>query len=230
MREPDSGAALLVIVAIIAGQVWLDSPYSQLSLTLLGLTLLLNRDFRKFLRHLVRALFTTALLVTLVLVGRVAGGTPLEMIASQYLERFTIFAATMVCASVAVSVPRRSHVILALDRLKVPRSVSYVLLSVLALGSFTAELGSRQLYFLKQKRLLRRTLISRFRAYHRLSGPLFLVLLKHQATHARSLTDRKFFTAPKHQHSALPRPNGSTVAWFLIYSIILLLCLIAQGR
>ena len=99
------------------------------------------------------------------------------------------------CSLLLVVTGRPSDILSGLDRFRVPREVSYALLSLLRLLPQVRTLGSHQLALLKLKGIGSGGIGQRFRAYRRILGPLLVILLNQQSTHARSLAMRGFFAS-----------------------------------
>lgn len=121
------------------------------------------------------------------------------------------------CALLLVATGSPSEILCGLDSLKVPREFSYSLLSLLRLLPQVRKLGSRQLALLELKGMGRRGVRERFRAYRRIVGPLLVILLTQQSTHAVGLTHRGFFDSrlPASRRSAVPRWQGIVLILFI---------------
>jgi energy-coupling factor transporter transmembrane protein EcfT len=97
------------------------------------------------------------------------------------------------CSLLLVATDIPSKILHGLDRIKIPRDISYALLSLLRLLPRVRTLGSRQLMLLQLKGISGGSLVQRFHAYRRILGPLLVILLTQQFTHARGLELRGFF-------------------------------------
>jgi energy-coupling factor transporter transmembrane protein EcfT len=97
------------------------------------------------------------------------------------------------CSLLLIATGPPGEILYGFDRLKVPRDISYAFLSLLRLLPQIKTLGSRQLALLELKGILGGGIGQRFRAYRRITGPLFIILLTQQFNHARGLQLRGFF-------------------------------------
>ena len=144
-----------------------------------------------------------------------------SQVADEYLTRFQFVAAVLVAATLLAAFIEPLHVLAIGDSLGLPRSLTYVLVSLYSLSSSVRELGRRQLALLDLKGVDRVSLSGRLLTYRRLVMPLFAVALSRQVVHARSLSVRGFFrTAPD---ATLPRLEKSDAVWALLFVAVLTL-------
>ena len=108
------------------------------------------------------------------------------------------------------------------DRLRLPREMSYAVLSLVGVLPQVRATGSRQLALLRLKGIGTATVAQRFRAYPRIVAPLFGQLLHRQVTHARSMTVRGFF-------AEAPRPQGHVLSFRDLAVMLALLAMAAAG-
>lgn len=99
-----------------------------------------------------------------------------------------------------------NRILLDLDKAKIPRTVSYAFIALIALLPKVKSTGARQLELLRLKGALAGKPINRILAYRRIAGPLFTLLLTRQYAHALSLNSRGFFIPPDVRH--LPYCSG----------------------
>jgi hypothetical protein len=97
-----------------------------------------------------------------------------------------------------------------LDRMHVPRSVTYILLASMDSFNRVRRLGERQIALLSLK-ALNNGIGARFRSYYRIVLPMMVVMLKRQLAHAESLDQRGFFEKPR----KLQRIRYSSHMWSL---------------
>jgi energy-coupling factor transporter transmembrane protein EcfT len=124
--------------------------------------------------------------------GRYFAGTELRSLILDGAAGLAL-AMGVACSLLLVVTGRPTDILSGLDRFKVPREVSYALLSLLRLLPQVRTLGARQLALLELKGIGGGGISQRFRAYRRILGPLLVILLNQQSTHARSLAIRGFF-------------------------------------
>jgi hypothetical protein len=137
----------------------------------------------------------------LVVVARIVGGGSLASIVDEYAAILSFLLAVFLSVSLLVLYFEPKNYLGLLDKVRLPRWVSYVLLATGTIHTFVRRTGTRELQFLELKQLGTRTPMNRLRAYYRLVAPTFGVTLSRQMIHARSLSFRGFFT--RHTQSAV---------------------------
>lgn len=137
------------------------------------------------------------------------------------LGRLLLALAVIVCLS---CVDGASAWLMFLDRIRCPRHLTYILLSVASAVGYARTQGRRQVLLLERKQVGERGIASRLRAYRRVALPLFRVLMSHQFVHAESLYYRGFFEKEEESVSLRYRVEGLAPALALGAAYLGVLC------
>jgi len=181
----------------------------------------LNNEFRMRVPLLLKVLFPFAFLMSLVALGRIIGGSDTLRTIGEYLARFPFVTAVLTAATLFSVCIRPWHALAIADACRLPRKITYVLVSLYPLSSRVRELGKRQLALLDLKGMDRKTIVGRALAYRRIVSPLFSSVLSQQVIHAHSLSFRGFFRLKKGM--ALPRFNRIDTIWVILLLMVIIL-------
>ena len=110
-----------------------------------------------------------------------------------------------------------------MDRLRLPREFSYVVLALVGVLPYLRSGGTRQLALLRLKGIGTGSLVQRLRAYPRIVAPLFGQLLQRQWAHAQSMATRGFFErpgAPPEDQGKLNGRDGAVVVALLVLAAL----------
>lgn len=227
LRSPSPVAALLLGASLVIFVTVLP-PMPALTLLAGGIaTLSLNAGFRMRVPIMLKALLPFALLMSLVALGRIigGGGADVRLTVDEYLVRFPFVGAVLTTATLLAVCIRPWDALAIADLCRLPRTLTYVLVSLYPLSSHIRELGQRQLVLLDLKGVDRRSFTGRIFAYRRLISPLFSSVLTQQVIHARSLSLRGFFRSKADGY--LPPLVGSDIIWGLLLLLVLILSLLS---
>jgi len=207
------GAVLVSLLVVIAGFFTTSTESIVLSLAAVALC---SVDFRVRARlgATIRLLVLSSCLLVLIAAARVIGGATAAAVIDSSVAKLALFARIIFAGQVLLAIVRPKEYLHFLDAIRMPRDLTYVVLSALTLFDYVGAVGRRQLRFLWLKGLTGGTLAKRTRAYARISGPLVSVLLRRQLLHVRSLEYRGFFDAdlsPSETQGNKP-PMGQTVS------------------
>jgi len=172
----------------------------------------------KFVTTVLRFLTLWLCLYLLVATGRYISGASLRSLVVQGSGSLGLALGVSFSVLLVVTGPP-AETLQAFERLRVPRGFAYALLSVLRLLPEIKDVGSRQIALLELKGIAGRGFRGRCVAYGRIIGPLLVLLLERQSTHARSLEARGFFELRRLR----PIGRGVTLTGRGVISAILLL-------
>ena len=195
MPDPSWPLAFACALSILA-LIWLQSPiviYGSLFSSIAVLSL--NQRFRSALRHWARAAIALIVIAVLLALSNAHAGGYTSFALRLQLLRLARFLLGLLVGTVIVVFWEPSAILVVLDRIRVPRTITYVLLSSMDSFSRIRRLGDRQVSLLSLKDL-NHGLSARLRGYYRVAFPLTAVLLKRQLAHADSLDQRGFFEGP----------------------------------
>jgi energy-coupling factor transporter transmembrane protein EcfT len=150
--------------------------------------------------------------------GRYFAGTELKFLIIDCVAGLGL-AMGISCSMLLIATGPPSEILYGLDWFKVPRDISYAFLSLLRLLPQIKTVGSRQLTLLELKGMLGGGIGQRFRAYRRIIGPLFIILLTQQLNHARGLQLRGFFDS---RFTGLPIETIFRLREFLLIPLLIL--------
>ena len=105
-----------------------------------------------------------------------------------------------------------------LDKLRIPRSIIYILISPITSFSILISNSTRIQHLLKIKGYSFNSFSGKFRGYIKLVSPLFMILFSNIITQSQSLSQRNFFKKPNY----FPKIN---LQWDLSQLLWLLICL-----
>ena len=134
-----------------------------------------------------------ALFAALIAAARVLAGEPQGRVIELYLPRLDLVLATLFFAALASALFEARDVLLLLDRVRCPRSIGYVLLSVVTIQRYVGAMAHDQMSLLVLKGMAGRGLQARLRGYYRMLAPMVAQLVARQTVHAQSLSQRGFF-------------------------------------
>ncbi len=225
LHSPSPVAALLLGVGLVVLGTALPPMRALMLLAVVIAALSLDSNFRIRVPLLLKILLPFALLMSLVAFGRIIGGADIAFIVSEYLARFPFVGAVVTATTLFAAYVRPWHALAIADACRLPRSLTYVLVSLYPLSSHIRELGQRQLILLDLKGVDRKSLTGRLLAYRRLVSPLFSSTLSQQVIHARSLWLRGFFQLTP--VVSLPRLVSSDAIWGLLLLVVFFFSLIS---
>ena len=214
-----SGGFLLVTAATICTYKFISPPGVLPSVCIAMIVLVTMTSLRGSTKTIIFLVGSWLFYWTIVASGRIAGGALWKNVLLDGINTFSLLLTILIILTLLIVCVRREDILLLMDHLKLPRVVSYVLLSVLALISTVKEMGQKQIALLQVKGLVGNTFAAKIGAYWRIVGPLFATLLTHQLIHARSLTFRGFFNKPSLQKDALLKINA--MEWLIFVLLIL---------
>jgi len=230
MRGPSPLAALLVCVGVVGGRLALVGASQLVFLAMVLALVALGVPFRRRVVSVCVGLAFACLLVGAVCVGRVVGGVGRDLAIGDAVNTLALAMSLWLAATVLLgSVPLALALHWA-DGLRVPRTASYVPLAGLATLSSVRGLGERQVRLLRLKGLEGHGVLDRARAYYRVSGPLFNVLMSRQLRHVRSLEDRGFFERGGRAAANTPSLAAADVVWLGGISVAFLVAQIVSAR
>ena len=220
LRNPSPISALIFGVGLVFFAIILP-PAPALKILAGAITVFsLNAEFRMRVPLLLKVLLPFALLMSLVAAGRIIGGSNIWCTIGEYLSRFPFVVAVVTASTIFAVCVRPWHALAIADACRLPRKITYVLVSLYPLSSHVRELGRRQLALLDLKGIDRKTLAGRALAYRRLVSPLFSSTLSRQVVHAHSLSFRGFFRIKKGMLP--PRLNGADAIWALLLLAVII--------
>lgn len=187
--------ATIAIAAALLGMSTLKPADQALMLVLILVPVVELHDGRKAIVALSRVLATAALFAGLIGLGRTVGGGLLAMdLVNDYVRLLILLATVGVVVTIMALGWRAGEVLAWADFLRVPRSLSYVVLATGLVGAWMRSRGSRQVALLRLKDPSP-SLMDRAQDYYRIVGPLFGLVLREQLIQVRSLEQRRFFVA-----------------------------------
>jgi hypothetical protein len=221
LHKPSPVAALILgIVLVVLVPILPPIPAIKI-LTGAIIVFSLTDDFRKRVPLLLKVLFPFVFLMSLVALGRIIGGADIERTVEEYLSRFPFVATVVTAATLFAVCVRPWHALAIADVCRLPRKLTYILVSLFPLSSHVRDLGTRQLALLDLKGIDRKTIVGRVLAYRRLVSPLFSSVLSQQVVHAHSLSFRGFFRYKK--SLTPPRLNNADAIWALLLLGVIIL-------
>ncbi len=168
-----------------------------------------------FWRSISKFLSIWMLFFLIVGMGRFAAGVDLLILVKD--GSFGLGLAVSISCSLLLIVSDSPDSILSnLDGIKVPRSVSYSILSLLRLLPQIKNIGKRQVELLKLKTDINDGLSSRILAYPRILGPLFTILLTQQYVHSRSLAERGFYSPASASQNTRKKKTNTTFIFVVV--------------
>lgn len=229
MNEPTLRVVFFLQVLFVLSYLVVPLPFFFTFLAINVLLLLLSSPkFRKYLSALVRLIFIWAFFLSVVGAGRVIGGLSAETVLAESALRFEFFLLILFLATLAYLYIKPQDYLRIFDKARIPREGSYIFLSVITLIDYVRDTGQRQLRLLTIKGLGPEGLGKRVRAYYRILGPLFSVLLSRQVVHSRSLFYRGFFSGRPIKDAGHTRLQREEIWWLALSFVNFISCLLAS--
>jgi energy-coupling factor transporter transmembrane protein EcfT len=230
MNEPTIRIVVLLQALCVVSFLTLPIPvfFSFLGVNTLLLTLK-SAQFRARLPSLVKLGAVWAFFLILVGTGRVIGGENANLVWGESVKRLGFLATIFFVMTMAYLCVKPKDYLRTFDKVRIPREVSYIFLSVISFIDYVHIMGQRQLHLLAIKGLGPRGIAQRVRAYYRILGPLFSVLLSRQVVHSRSMTYRGFYDGVSTISSNYPRLSPGEVQWIAVALLNFVSCLLVSA-
>jgi energy-coupling factor transporter transmembrane protein EcfT len=213
MSEPTPKVALALQLQFILSYFLIPIPIFFFFLLTNIALLLFSSIFRRRIAFLFKIVVTWIVFLFIVGLGRVVGGSPVSRVWLESLQRFEFIFTVMFLITLAYLYIKPPDFLKLFDRMKIPRAVSYVFLSVLTVIDYVASTGSRQLHLLKIKGLGPSGFTNRIKVYYRVVGPLFSTLFNRQMVHARSMYYRGFFDNSSRLEYGIAPVTRAEIRW-----------------
>lgn len=229
MYEPTIRIVFLLQALCIVSFLTVPIPifFSFLGINTLLLTLQ-SAEFRTRLPSLIKLGAVWAFFLSLVGTGRVIGGASASLVWGESIKRYGFLAMIFFVMTLAYLYVKPEDYLRTFDRLRVPREFAYIFLSVISLIDYVRIMGQRQLHLLAIKGLSPRGISQRVRAYYRILGPLFSVLLSRQVVHSRSMTYRGFYDGASKKSSNRIGIRPGEVRWIIMVLLNFVSCLLVS--
>lgn len=194
MIDPTLRIVLLLQVLSVVSYIIVPAPifFSFVAVNTL-LLLLFSAAFRAHVGPVAKLTLAWVFFLFLVGSGRVMGGANASVIWVESVRRLEFFLVVAFLTTLAYLYFKPQDYLRSFDRVRIPREVTYIFLSVITLIEYVRNMGQRQLHLLTIKGLGPAGISKRVRAYYRILAPLLAVLLSRQIVHSRSMFYRGFF-------------------------------------
>jgi len=211
----------LLILAILLFTVWtlfvcLPKIYSPLPATLLIIIGLFQKNIICVLKFYLRILAIAAFFLTLITIALINGGLSYKAAMLHSVSRLGLISTLIVTILYLSALTRPYQWMILFDKIKVPKQITYLLLSSISSIMLVKEYGNKTISLLKLKGYTFNSLYAKMTAYIRIITPVFYILFNHLQIHARSLYYRNYLCESIWNKPLGPQWNRSQIFWVVL--------------
>jgi len=194
MKDLKLESLLIILFIHVISFFLLTAVYFLIMYFLNLLILISNIKFRKFIISLFKYIFVWLFILTLLGISRFIGGVHKNIIIFESLNTIKLIFFVLFIGSLLFTFLIPKDYLCLFDKIKIPRYMTYIFLSVITIGFYLRLIGHNQIELLKLKNLYSGNFYNKMKLYYRILAPLFSVTLKRQFIHAQSLEYRDYFS------------------------------------
>jgi len=144
------------------------------------------------------------------------GGLPYKEAILHSISRFGLILTLIVTILYLSAASKPYQWMILFDKIKVPKKITYLLLSSIGSIMLVKEYGNKTISLLKLKGYSFNTIYAKMTAYIRIITPVFYILFNHLQIHARSLYYRNFLSRSIWNKKLEPQWNRGQIFWIAV--------------